>query len=348
MKKRGTPDLNFDPANWRMVAHSAAMRETLWLAQQASECELPVLLTGEPGTELLSIAHLIHGLHLNDPNESLLAVSAEEFSATMQWDRFIESRLAYGPTAQPAVRTLVITDLERLPLNHQRQLARYLAARSSGRSGTAEPVETSVPHLRLIGCTHQDLGPLISSQAFREDLYWQLAVMPIAIPPLRRRRDDLAALIELLLQSINGSLDRVDDEALQKLLDYSWPGNGDELANYLRRASALTQQSTLTCQELPHCVTGQAAATATTVFRPADNPSLIREFVFNSISNAGKESRNLYELIVQPVEKELLLQVMQSCQQVQTRAAQRLGMNRNTLYKKLKDYGLEKSDGESE
>jgi len=105
----------------------------------------------------------------------------------------------------------------------------------------------------------------------------------------------------------------------------------------------LAQTDQLDPSLLPVAVMGDAAEAQVAVFRPTDDQSLIREFVYNRLSKAEKDADNLYNDIVEPVEKELLMQVLQSCNNTQTKAANRLGINRNTLYKKLTEFGLAKS-----
>ncbi len=353
MKKRGPISLDFDPQAWRLVANSAAYREMLLLAQKASRCTLPVLVSGEPGTEVLPIAHLIHDLGSQNHTGTIRLSSAADLESSQQWDELFIGNGQPTTIETPKHDTLIIDDIELLSPNCQRLLVQYLDQQSPSYSGNQTTASRfameSLRAPRLIACTRIDLRQRVADQQFREDLYWRLSIMPIAIPPLRRRREDLPQMIEQLLQAMNGLLQKVEPETLTQLTEYAWPGNLDELANYLMRANALASEGLLTPDLLPSCVTGDSQAAATAVFRPADNPSLIREFVFNSISNADRQATNLYELIVQPVEKELLVQVMQACQNVQTRAATRLGMNRNTLYKKLKEYDLDKSDvGDSE
>ena len=130
------------------------------------------------------------------------------------------------------------------------------------------------------------------------------------------------------------------------LVDYSWPGNVRELQNYMERAVVLADGDVLTLELLPDCVTGDSTQSQSAVFRPLDQEGLIREFVFDAISRAEKDATDLHDRIVNPVEKELLVQILQQTAGVQKAAAQRMGMNRNTLYKKLKDYGLDKGSNE--
>ena len=141
---------------------------------------------------------------------------------------------------------------------------------------------------------------------------------------------------------------QIDPEAMQALTQYRWPGNVRELQNYVERSVVLADGNTLTLDLLPRCVLGDAPKTEAAVFRAHDDESLIQEFVYNGIQKAEDSATDLHKRIVEPVEKELLVQVLEACNQTQTKAASRLGINRNTLYKKMKEYGLEKNNDKSE
>ena len=131
------------------------------------------------------------------------------------------------------------------------------------------------------------------------------------------------------------------------MLDYQWPGNVRELQNYIERAIVLSRGNQLEPDLLPNAVMGDSKAAQTAVFRPTDDASLIREFVYSRLSKSDDAAKNLHNQIVEPVEKELLQQVLESCNHTQTKAATRLGINRNTLYKKMVEYGLAKSNGKT-
>ncbi len=126
---------------------------------------------------------------------------------------------------------------------------------------------------------------------------------------------------------------------MQALRDYSWPGNVRELQNYIERGVILADGNVLTRDLLPGVVTGEGTGDEA-VYPVGDPQNLVREFVFNELASANG-SNDLHQRVVNPVERELIIQVMQSCNNKKIKAAERLGINRNTLHKKLKEYGLE-------
>ena len=196
------------------------------------------------------------------------------------------------------------------------------------------------------------MNELVAEGKFREDLFWRLNVLPIRLPALRRREADVELLVKHFLNvysDLNSKeLAKVEAGAMQALLDYGWPGNVRELQNYIERAVVLSEDNILEKKLLPAAVTGSTEAARTAVFRPTDDESLIREFVYSHISKTEPEAEDLHKQIVDPVEKELLSQVMENCNQTQTKAARRLGINRNTLYKKLVLHGLAKQNDKTQ
>ena len=168
--------------------------------------------------------------------------------------------------------------------------------------------------------------------------------MTIYLPPLRERREDIPSLVGFFLKVYNEENGRhvphVQPAAMQALQDYAWPGNVRELQNYIERAVVLAPGDELTRDLLPEAVLGG---------RPrrigrtrADVETLASELVQQGIETAGPSAENLYATVVNRVERELIVQVMAACDNIQIKAAERLGINRNTLHKKLKEYGLEK------
>jgi DNA-binding NtrC family response regulator len=234
----------------------------------------------------------------------------------------------------------------------QVKLLRVLQQKQFERVGDTETVSVDT---RVIAASNRDLAEEIKHERFREDLYWRLNVVPIEIPPLRKRREDIPALVGHFLQVYSALNDRyvvhIDRKAMQCLQDYHWPGNVRELQNYIERSVVMADSDELTCELLPEIVTGKSSSTTATNNEPTpkwDFESLSREVVQEGIRVADSDSSNLHSSIVDRVEKELIAQVLATCNYVQTKAATRLGINRNTLHKKMKDYnleGLEPSDG---
>ena len=199
---------------------------------------------------------------------------------------------------------------------------------------------------RIVAASNRDLMKEVKQERFREDLYWRLNVVPIEIPPLRRRRDDLPALVSFFLEHYNEINDRyvvhIGPGTMEAMQDYHWPGNVRELQNYIERAVVMAETDELTVDLLPDCMTsGQAAPSLVSTGNDFD--ALTREVVTRGLSESGASSGMIHSVIVDQIEKELISQVLASCGGVQTKAATQLGINRNTLHKKIKDYQLDET-----
>ena len=211
---------------------------------------------------------------------------------------------------------------------------------------------TIIPRKSILGLSPQ---PIVifsrKSQAdrFREDLYYRLNVVPIYLPPLRERREDIEPLVLFFLnryaEQNRREMRRVHTEAMRLLREHDWPGNVRELQNYVERAVILGTGSELTVEYLPPQLRGQPSPRPIRPkVRRTDLTALCAELVRQGISTAGPVANDLYDRIVGEVERELIQQVLQTCDRVQIKAASRLGINRNTLHKKLSEYRLDEAD----
>jgi DNA-binding NtrC family response regulator len=202
---------------------------------------------------------------------------------------------------------------------------------------------------RIIAATNRDLLEEIEASRFREDLYYRLNVVPIYLPPLRERQDDIEPLVMYFLnryaEQNRRAMVRVHPEAMRLFCEHDWPGNVRELQNYVERAVILGTGPELTVEHLPPQLRGQVAPRP---IRPrsagTDLSALCAELVRQGIRVAGATANDLHDRIVGRVERELIQQVLQSCDRVQIKAAARLGINRNTLHKKLAEYRLDGAD----
>ena len=199
---------------------------------------------------------------------------------------------------------------------------------------------------RIIAATNRDLLDEIDSGRFREDLYYRLNVVSIYLPPLRDRREDVEPLVLYFLKRYGEQnkreMRKVHPEAMRRLREHDWPGNVRELQNYVERAVILGTGPELSVEHLPPQLRGEPAP------RPvrhrgggADVSSLTVELVRQGIRAAGPNATDLHDRIVGQVERELIQQVLQACDRVQIKAAARLGINRNTLHKKLSEYRID-------
>jgi two-component system response regulator AtoC len=201
---------------------------------------------------------------------------------------------------------------------------------------------------RIIAATNRDLLEEIEADRFREDLYYRLNVVPIYLPPLRERREDIEPLVLLFLERYaeqnRRTMRRVHSSAMRLLREHDWPGNVRELQNYVERAVILGTGPELRVEHLPPQLRGKPLPRP---IRPraggTDLTALCADLVRQGVSTAGPVANDLYDRIVRQVERELIEQVLQSCDRVQIKAASRLGINRNTLHKKLSEYRLDES-----
>jgi DNA-binding NtrC family response regulator len=203
---------------------------------------------------------------------------------------------------------------------------------------------------RIIAATNRELLDEIDAGRFREDLYYRLNVVPIHLPPLRDRRDDIPLLVDYFLKRYaeqnRKEVRRVHPEASRLLREHDWPGNVRELQNYVERAVILGEGPELTLDHLPPQLRGGSAPRPIRTSRGGDLNALTAELVRQGIRAAGPGANDLHGRIVGQVERELIQQVLHACERVQIKAAARLGINRNTLHKKLAELRLDDHDGE--
>lgn len=335
-----------------LIGVSAAMRQVYQLTRLSAKSNASVLLLGETGTGKELIASALHQLSERSSGPFVRVNCGALTESLLDSELFGHVRGSFTDAVTDRTGrfeaahggTIFLDEVNSTSSTLQVKLLRVLQEREFERVGDTRTVQVDV---RVIAASNCDLTTEISEGRFREDLFWRLNVLPIALPPLRRREGDIELLVNHFLDvysKTNGKeIKKVHPDAMQALSEYPWPGNVRELQNYIERAVVLAQGNQLLPELLPNSVMGDSKAAQTAVFRPTDDESLIREFVYNRISKSEKDASDLFKQIVEPVEKELLLQVMQSCNGTQTKAATRLGINRNTLYKKLVEFGLAKS-----
>ena len=343
-----------------VIGNAAAMQDVYRITRRVAASNASVLLLGETGAGKEVIANAIHQLSNRNTGPFVKVNCGALSESLLESELFGHVRGAFtGAVGNRAGRfeaahsgTIFLDEINSTSMHLQVKLLRVLQQKQFERVGDTETVSVDT---RVIAASNRDLAEEIKHERFREDLYWRLNVVPIEIPPLRKRREDIPALVGHFLQVYSVLNDRyvvhIDRKAMQCLQDYHWPGNVRELQNYIERSVVMADSDELTCELLPEIVTGKSSSTTATNNEPTpkwDFESLSREVVQEGIRVADSDSSNLHSSIVDRVEKELIAQVLATCNYVQTKAATRLGINRNTLHKKMKDYnleGLEPSDG---
>lgn len=318
------------------------------MTRKVAPTSATVLLTGETGTGKELIARALHELspratgpfirvNCGALSESLL--ESELFGhAKGAFTSAIENRTGRFEAAHGG--TIFLDEINSVSYQLQVKLLRVLQEHEFERVGDTRTIRVDT---RVIAATNVDLQDEIQRGKFREDLFYRLNVIPIYLPALRERTDDIADLVTFFVRRYslaNGlPVPQISSEALRYLVQYDWPGNVRELQNYIERALVLSTSNEISADLLPPHVRGLAPVR---IGRRAaeDLDSLCSELVSRRIAEIGEDSTDVYNQVINIVEKELILQVLRQCQGVQTRTATRLGINRNTLHKKIEDHDL--------
>src|SRR5688572_14624441 len=332
-----------------IIGSSPAMEAVYRLTRKVAQTNASVLLLGETGTGKELIASAIHRLSARSGGPFVRVNCGALSESLLESELFGHVRGSFtGAVNNRAGRfeaahtgSIFLDEINSTSLFLQVKLLRVLQEREFERVGDTNTLRVDV---RVIAASNRNLWEEVHNDRFREDLYWRLNVVPIVIPPLRMRREDIPALVEHFLKVYSDDNEkevlRVQKEAMQALQDYHWPGNVRELQNYVERAVAMADGDELTIDLLPGAVLGKGERMSGRI-RGVDLDTLVTEVVQQGITTSPADETNLYGKIVNRVERELIVQVLETCGGVQTKAATRLGINRNTLRSKLQEYNLE-------
>lgn len=333
-----------------LIGSSQAMEEVYRTIRRVARSNASVLLLGETGTGKELVATAVHQLSLRNGGPFVRVNCGALSESLLESELFGHVRGSFtGAVNNRTGRfeaahggTIFLDEINSTSLELQVKLLRVLQEREFERVGDTETIQVDT---RVIAAANCDLMEEVAAENFREDLYWRLNVVPVQIPPLRQRKEDVPMLVAHFLNLYSEANDRyvvhIQPAAIEALQDYDWPGNVRELQNYIERAVVMADGDELTVDLLPGTVTGDAKTTGNPRLQIADLESLTYAVVEKGLSDAGPDEDSLHAKIVNRIERELIAQVMISCNQVQTKAAARLGINRNTLHKKLKEYHLD-------
>ncbi len=327
----------------QLVGDSPTLQAALSRAEQVARTAATVLLRGESGTGKELVAHAIH---INSPRESkpFVRVNCAALAAgVLESELFGHERGAFtGAVSRHPGRfelahggTLFLDEIGDLPMEIQVKLLRVLQERTFERVGGSETLNVDV---RIISATHRNLEALVAEGRFREDLYYRLNVFPIHLPPLRERIDDVPMLCQHFLQKwrhySGGRAVSLEPAALGLLMRYSFPGNVRELENLLQRALILAGGPAVrVCDlEFSGSPASGTAATATALSAPPSPPPL-------SSDPAGAAGRTLTDRLGEQERSEILAALEKSEGRIAA-AARLLGINRSTLYYRLRKHEL--------
>lgn len=323
-----------------LVGRAPAMQAVYRTIARLASNDLAVLILGESGTGKEVVARAIHatGLRRAGPfvaiNMAAIPrelIEAELFGHEKGAFTGAHSRNA-GRFEQAAGGTLFLDEIGDMPLEAQTRLLRVLQSNEYSTVGGSQALRADV---RVIAATHRDMRTLVADGRFREDLFYRLNVIPVTLPPLRDRRSDIAALVRHFVEAGRGSglPDRqFAPAAMQWLERYDWPGNVRELGNVVQRLAVLSRDVTVTVRDVEAVLHesgegGGAIEPAALIGRAVD------DWAREKMAEAG--DGDIHEQLEAIVEAALFRRVLRDVRGNQLEAARRLGINRNTLRKRL-------------
>jgi two-component system, NtrC family, nitrogen regulation response regulator GlnG len=330
-----------------LIGRSPAMQEIYRVLARLTQTDLTVMVNGESGTGKELVARVLHD-HGKRRGGPFVAINMAAIPREL-----IESELfghekgsftgaqnrTQGRFEQAEGGTLFLDEIGDMPLEAQTRLLRVLQQGEYTTVGGRTPIKTNV---RIIAATHRDLKNQIQLGAFREDLFYRLNVVPLRLPPLRERIDDVGDLVRhFLRQAAREGLGQksIETAAIERMKSYAWPGNVRELENFVRRLAALNSQETLSAHMVDQDLADQGPSVpADGGSTPKDLSEQVERHLAAYFGTFGRElpPPGLYDRIIRQVEQPLLSAALTATRGNQIRAAELLGLNRNTLRSRIK------------
>ncbi len=304
-----------------MIGHSAAIREVFELIRQVADTDVTVLIRGESGTGKELVARAIHNLSARKDRPFVAANIGALPESLIESELFGYEKGAFtganrrkpGWFEMAQGGTLFLDEVGEMLPKTQVDLLRVLEQREVRRLGGEEVIPLDV---RLVAATHRDADVLVAEGQFREDLYYRLNVVPLRVPPLRERRDDIPLLVQHFLRQAQEryrkDVKQVAGEAMRRLCDCPWPGNVRQLRNCMERLVVTVEGSTIHAEDLPE-----------------------------EMRAAPRQAVVTLEQATQEAEKAAILAALAHCDQHRERAARLLDVSVRTLHYKMNRYGLQ-------
>lgn len=329
----------------QIIGHSRKMQHIYKLIGQIAEKDVSVLITGESGTGKELVARAIYH-HSRRSEKAFIAINCAAIPESLfESELFGHERGAFtgaertyiGKLERCDQGTLFLDEIGDMPPVLQAKLLRVLQEGELERLGGRQTIKIDV---RILAATNKNLEEEVKAGRFRKDLYWRLKVIPIDLPPLRKRKEDIPDLVNYFLQCLGEEYKRPDclmsEPALDKLVAYDWPGNVREIENCVRRAVLLNASNIITEAglELPGQA-GEPFLQSRTRDQFIARLKLKLEELLPEILRFSKQ-QDIHANIMDVVEETLIQKALQACGNNQVKAARLLGISRNTLRHRLK------------
>ncbi|MGE5266991.1 MAG: nitrogen regulation protein NR(I) [Deltaproteobacteria bacterium] len=334
-----------------LIGRSPAMQDIYRALARLTQTELTIMITGESGTGKELVARVLHD-HGKRKSGPFVAINMAAIPRELiESELFGHEKGAFtgaqartqGRFEQAEGGTLFLDEIGDMPLEAQTRLLRVLQQGEYTTVGGRTPIRTNV---RIIAATHRDLRSQIQQGLFREDLFYRLNVVPLRLPPLRERTEDIGDLTRhfLRLAAREGLGQKsIEQAAIDRLKQHPWPGNVRELENFVRRVAALHTQDLITApiieQELAEAIPARLpAATA----NAKDLSEIVERHLAGYFGEYGTDlpPPGLYDRVIRQVEYPLLSAALTATRGNQIRAAELLGLNRNTLRSRIKELNI--------
>ncbi len=338
-----------------IIGSAPPMLDVFDTIAQVASSRATCLILGETGTGKELIAKAIH-YNSNRAEKPFIRVNCGALVGTLleselfghvkgSFTGAIKDKMGRFEAANGG--TLFLDEIGTIDMSLQVKLLRVLQEREFERVGDNKTLKADV---RIIAATNLDLQEEVGKGRFREDLFYRLNVVTLFLPPLRNRREDIPRLIDFFLDKFNAenakALRKISKEMLNVLVRYPWPGNVRELENAMERATVLSRTDTLTEELLPTAIRAFAQQGRANVASEGID-SLTRRLAEQSINEFELRDGQIYDMVIRQVEKALIEKALSRCNGIKIKAADFLGINRNTLNKKFKELGLEAEENET-
>lgn len=325
----------------QVIGESNSIKQILEDVKRIAQSNANVFISGESGTGKEVIAHAIHYNSLRSGHPFIKVNCAAIPETLIESEFFGHEKGAFtGANLRRLGRfelanggTLLLDEITEIPLAVQAKLLRAIQEQEFERVGGTKPVKVDV---RIISTSNRDIKEAIESKLLREDLYYRLNVVPIYLPPLRNRREDIIPLAEYFLEKMcmenHKERKRLTSEAKKKLLEYSWPGNVRELANIIERAVVMTSSSDIGPEYLyleNLLKNDKSVMAATSPVQPPLQPHSSQRNITLTVG-----------MSLQELEKKLIIETLEAQHHNRTRTAEILGISIRTLRNKLHEYNL--------